>query len=218
MADRLGIWNQAVAELPASQIASLAENSLEARECRRFYPQIIAEMLEAPHDWSFQNKREILAETTNDRPNEWAYAYAVPSDMATPIRIIPDLEALGLGLPVALSGEPYAETWASFVTRYEAPYLIQNGKLYTNVETATLEYGINDITEAVIPALTVRAIAIDLASRLAMPVKKDKDLRQRLTQEAELWWQRAIADDENRQPSWYPDPGYIPEAIAARGC
>jgi hypothetical protein len=218
MPARIDICNQAVALLPAAQMADLDEVSLEARECRRFYPQVIAEMLEGPHDWSFQNRRVALATVTNDRTAEWAYAYALPADMAAPIRLVPNFDALGLDIPIPLPGEPYAEIWASFATLYEAPYRIENGILYTNIENASLEYGIKDITEAVLPSMVVKAIVADLASRLAMPVKKDKELRQSLSQEAELYWQRAMAEDQNRQPQYSVEPGYMPEALLARGC
>ena len=46
----------------------------------------------------------------------------------------------------------------------------------------------------------------------------EPELTVRLASEAELWWQRAMANDANRQPSYYPGPGYIPDAIAARDC
>jgi hypothetical protein len=214
MASRLEISNQAVALIRAKAIQSLQETSLEARECNRFFPQVVSEMLEGPHDWSFANRRVVLAQIANTRESEWLYAYAVPSDMGSPIRVIPDLESLGLGLPVPLPGNPYAETWAGMIAPYEAVYRIENGVIYTNVETATLEYGINSIDEVVLPALVVRALAHDLAARLAVPVKGDTKLETKRQQEADLFWDRAMADDQNRHPQRYGD--YISEAMAAR--
>jgi hypothetical protein len=214
-ASRIDICNQAIAELPAKAIQSVDENSLEARECRRFYPQVIREMLEGPHDWSFQNRRVILAQlATNGRDREWAYAYALPADMGTPIRVLPDFDSLGLGIPVPLPGDPYMETWATQLGTIEVPYIVENGVIYTNAATATLEYGVNDIEEVVIGPLVERAIVAELASRLAVPVKKDRKLKGELIQEAEVAWARAMADDLNRQPQSYPD--YVSEVMAAR--
>jgi hypothetical protein len=214
-ASRIDICNQAIAELPAKAIQSVDENSLEARECRRFYPQVIREMLEGPHDWSFQNRRVILAQlAANGRTHEWAYAYSVPSDMGTPIRVLPDFDSLGLGIPVPLPGDPYMETWATQLGTIEVPYIVENGAIYTNAATATLEYGVNDIEEVVIGPLVERAIVAELASRLAVPVKKDRKLKGELIQEAEVAWARAMADDLNRQPQSYPD--YVSEVMAAR--
>ena len=214
MAAKIDIFNQAVGMVKAKPISDPDENSLEARECRRFYPQVVAEMLEGPHDWSFANRRAVLAQlATNDRDNEWAYAYALPADMGTPIRIVPDLEALGLGLPTPLPGDPYAETWAA-ADRIELPYIIENGTLYTSVEDATLEYGINSIDEIVLPAKVVLAISTELASRIAVPVKGDRKMRRDLMEEADLHWQRAIADDKNRHP--VTTGNYVSEVQMAR--
>ena len=211
---RLDICNQAIALIKAKVIQSVEENSLEARECRRFYPQIVSEMLEGPHDWSFQNRRGTLALlATNDREHEWLYAYAVPADMGTAIRVIPDLEGAGLGIPVPIPGEPYAETWG-MASRFEMPYRIENGVLYTNAASAIIEYGANSLVEANLPAMVVNAMVTDLASRLSVPVKGDRKLRRELMEEADLLWQRAIADDKNRNPERTGD--YVSETMAAR--
>lgn len=215
MASRINISNRAIARLPATPIQTVDENSLEARECARYYPLVVSKMLEGPHDWSFANRRVTLSLTGgNDREDEWLYAYTVPSDMGTPIRVIPDLGALGYTLPIPLPGEPYAEMWASQIAGLEAAYIIENAVIYTNVENAILEYGINSIEEAVIGALCEDALAADLASYLAVPVKKDRKLRGELMEEAEVAWQRAISDDANRHPQ--RTGGYVSEATAAR--
>ena len=216
---RLDICNQAVALIKAKRIQSIDESSLEARECRRFYPKVLALALEGPagsgHTFSFANRRVALAQlATNDREHEWLYAYAVPADMKNAIRIIPDFEAAGIGIPVPVPGQPYAETWLA-TGAFDVPYLIENGTIYTNAEAATLEYGINDIAEANIPTMVEEAMVVDLASRLVIPVKGDRKLRRELLEEADLLWQRAIADDKNRHPERQGE--YISEAMAARG-
>lgn len=215
MAARIDICNRAIARLPASPIQSFDENSLEARECRRYYPLVVSKMLEGDHDWSFANRRvELSLAGSNEREDEWLFAYTVPTDMGSPIRVIPDLGGLGYTLPIPLPGEPYAETWASTLLGLESAYIIENGVIYTNTASATLEYGIDAIEEVVIGALAEDALAADLASYLAVPVKKDRKLRGELMQEAEALWQRAIADDANRYPRQHG--GYVSEGMAAR--
>jgi hypothetical protein len=212
---QLGIFNQAVAMLPATPIASPDENSLEARECRRLYPEVVADMLEGPHDWSFANQRVLLAAlVTNDRSDSWLYAYALPSNLGNPVRVLPDLSSLGLLLPVPLPGQPYGEVWVSAIQRLEMPYEIEGQTLYTNTSAATLEYTINDVAGVPITQLAITALATDLAARVCVPVKKDSQRESVLLQKAELAWQRAIADDRNRQPESYAD--FLPETIAAR--
>lgn len=212
---QLDICNLALAHLPAAPITSMAEDSLEARECRRFYPHVISDMLEGPHDWSFANRRAALALlATNDRDKEWLYAYALPANLGSPIRVIPDLTAAGFAVPVPYPGEPYAETWAVSGSYIETPYSIDGSTLYSNTQTATLEFTVNDVAGINISQLASRAISLDLASRLVVPIKKDSDREARLLQAAETAWQRAIADDRNRQPETQDQ--YISESMAAR--
>lgn len=211
---RITICNQALARLPAKPIQSLDENSLEARECNRFYPQVVADMLEGPNDWSFQTRRSPLVAVENDRGFEWVYAYGLPSDVAVPTRVIPDLSAAGLGFPLPLPGDPYTEVWALSGRFFETPYIIEDGTLYTNVTGAILEYRTNSVNEAVLSALVGKAIGLQLAAELALPVKKDAKLRQTILGEAEMAWDRARAEDQNRQPQVSGD--YVSETMLAR--
>ena len=55
------VCNLALGELRAAPIIDIAEDSLEARECARYYPQCLRIMLER-HDWAFANRRASLAE------------------------------------------------------------------------------------------------------------------------------------------------------------
>ena len=204
MATKLGIWNEALAELPSAPVTTEDEESLERRECERFYDGCIAELLEI-QDWGFNTGIEALAETTNTRGGIWLYAYALPADMATPRRILPgwlfeddataDIAGLYEHLPPSL-------------------YLIEDGILYTNEEDARLEYGRNAIAEVEMPALFRRALALELASRLAMPIKKDRELKADLIRQAEVAKDRAKADDENRHPRRFPT--FVSEVGLAR--
>lgn len=213
-ATQLEICNRALGRIRAHPIASINENSLEARECRTYYPQVVATMLEGPHDWSFATQRVTLAQLTNGRANEWTYAYGLPSNMAKAVRLLPDLAGLGLTVPVALQGDPYVESWAYFPPDFSVRYEIANGVLYSNEVNATLEYAINDIEGVALPQLAARALATELAAYLAKAVKNDDAREKDLFNQAEVEWSRAIAEDRNRQPTTYGD--YQSETILAR--
>lgn len=208
------ICNLALASIRASLISDINENSNEAQNCRIFYPEIVSTHLESDHNWSFANQRIQLAPAgTNDRPFEWLYAYLAPSNMAAPIRVLPDLASAGIAIPQPLPGEPYSETWAT-LNGYEVPYEILSGVLYTNAENAWLDFTINDITGIAGTALFAKAVEIELASRLAVPIKGDSAREKELTTAAELAWQRAIAADRNRQPQDWGN--YQSESMVAR--
>jgi hypothetical protein len=208
---RIDLENRSLARIRAKQIVTVEENSLEARECRRFYPQIMAEMLEGPNAFSFAVQRASLAlMATNDRDQEWLYAYALPANIASPIRVLPNLSAMGLALPVPVIGDPYFETWAASGAYLETPYIIDGSTLYSNETDATLEYVLNDISGRV--ALYVE---LELAARLAVPVKGDSAREKELLGMSEVALQRAIADDRNRQPE--NSDNFVSEAMLVRG-
>jgi hypothetical protein len=212
---QIDICNRALAHLPASPIVSIGEDSLEARECRRFYQTVIDEMLDAQHDWSFANTRVTLAQlATNDRENEWLYAYQLPGNMGSPLRVLPDLTSAGIGLPVPLAGDPYMEAWAVTGSYIETSYIIEGSTLYSNNENAVLEYTINDIAGLSVSPLVIAAVALSLGAKLAVPVKKDSRREAELMKLADSAWQYAIADDRNRHPTISGQ--YVSEAMMAR--
>lgn len=211
------ICNRALTRIKAGRIVSIDEQSLSAEMCRQFYPECLGSMLEGDHDWSFANQRATLAlKVTNDRPLEWVYAYALPATMASggAIRVIPDLSSAGVGMPQPLPGEPYAETWITNGVEFATPYIIEGSTLYSNVQNATLEYVIKDIAGLNIPYKVIEAFTIDLASRLAVPIKGDKEREKTLAMAAALAWERAVADDRNRQPQQTGE--YVSEMMLAR--
>lgn len=211
---QLELCNRALGRIRAHPIVSINETSLEARECRTYYPQVVATMLEGPHEWSFSTQRVTLASVTNTRPNEWQYAFAAPSNMAKPVRLLPDLTGLGLAVPVSLTGPPYVETWSYFPPDFGVRYELVGGVIYTEELAPTLEYVINDIDGIVVSNLVAKALVNELAAYLAKPVKNDEGREKDLFNQAELAWSRAVAEDRNRQPTTYGD--FQSETITAR--
>jgi hypothetical protein len=168
--------NLALGELRAPPIIDIAEDSLEARECARFYPHCLRLLLER-HDWSFTNRRATLAElAVNDRVSEWPHAFALPADCATPLRLV----------------APCAAGTVDFV--------VENRTLYTRLPDAVLEYAAGDVAESEMSALFVDALAYALAARLAVPIRDSREIKGQLLQQAEIALQRAVAEDRNRQP------------------
>ena len=167
--------NLALGELRAPSIIDIAEDTLEARECARYYPICLRILLER-HDWAFANRRAALAElATNDRAAEWAHAYILPAGCATPLRL------------VAADG-------------YAPDFIVENRILYTQLGNAVLEYAANDVTDSEMPGLFADALAYALAARLAVPIRDSREMKGQLLQQAEIAFQRAVAEDRNRQP------------------
>ena len=215
MASRIQIKNMALAELPDAPIASENEASLQARETNRFYEPCLKELLEA-HEWGFATKRVALASVTNTREGEWLYAYQLPADLGTPIGIVDEWSGAVDPL-LSPSGNLLAPIYGLYPLSYlaDADYLISGDLLYTHKVGAVLEYGSSEVGEAEMPALFQRALVLELASRIAMPLGKSRELKGDLIQAAEVAKARAMADDDNRNPRRHSE-GYVSEVERAR--
>ncbi|MGL5735548.1 MAG: hypothetical protein ACRCYS_11840 [Beijerinckiaceae bacterium] len=202
---QIDISNLALVELPASTIASINENSLSAIEARRCFGPVLMEFLEE-FGYDMAITRAVLAQTSNARPAEWSFAYAVPDNMVFPLRLIPDFDATN-GALVLLAGQSIAPVGGSLgPDPYRAPYVIAENILYCNEEAVTLEYVRDDPSITLFPPLMIRAMALEMAARMVMPILKSAKREEILMGKAELAKQRAIAANLNRKPTTH----YLP--------
>jgi len=208
MASPLGICNEALSEIAADPINSVEEASSSAYYCRMHYGTVLEEAL-AWTDWDWAIRRATLAVRPNDRPGEWLYRYGKPADMAEAMRVLPTVTSQVTSMPVV---GPYP--FPAWDALGRLPFAIADGSIYTNVVDAMLEYQVNAVDPAVIDRHTARAISLELAARLAMPLKKSRDLKGDLIKQAEVARQRASAESENRSPRTQTD--YISTVEYAR--
>jgi hypothetical protein len=180
MASDVDICNTGLSHLGArAQIAAISppDGSVEAGYCARFYPIARQELIEA-HNWSFVKTRVALAELTNDS-TIWAYAYALPADCITPLRVL-QLRYLtwsALPLPISLYVSDYdlIRYDQLFSERGSSDFEIEDGVLRTNEPDAVLLYK-RDVTDTSKYSPTfVSAFGMLLASYLAGPIIKGLD-------------------------------------------
>lgn len=209
MAVSINVCNLAIDELRAKPIADIDEQTLEASTCKRLYPQCLALLLER-FDWSFATKIATLAVLAdNGRSSEWSYAYGLPSDMASPKRLVP---SMGVVTPGYFYPWPYS--WPR-PSNWWSSYIVEAGILYTQLPDAILEYSANTLDEANMSAAFKDALVYSLASRMAVPIRDSRELKGELLKQAELATQRAMADDANREPQ--RDAVFGDEVAFARG-
>lgn len=209
----LDIYNMALGECPAGSIASVSEKSQSAYEVNRVGPQVIGEMVEE-FGYDFAITRTALAQVGNDRSSEWAYAYAAPSNMASPLRMLPNL-AGSMGNVPLLAGQTLAPViGGSFGDPFRITFDIADEVIYCGVAGAMLEYIRTDVDVAKFPRLFVRAAGLEIAARIVMPLLKSRERQRELAQAAEVMKQRAIADNLNRKPT--TTYGYISDMELAR--
>lgn len=190
----IAVCNIALAEIRAPAITSLDDDSPEANACGIHYDDCLQILLEA-HDWGFAKRRVGLAAlATNERAGEWGYAYAVPQDMAVAGTLVHSV-------PTPISGVFYP--WPYDFPRppfYLHHFVLDSGVIYSNLENATFEYISRDVAEASMTATFKRALALELASRLAITLRDDRTMKGDLLQQAEAEKRRAMAEDLNRYP------------------
>lgn len=205
---KLQIWNMALAELPEQRIDSLDDVNLASDFLNDQYQPAIDLLLEG-HPYDFANRREALAQVANDRPSEWSYSYRLPRDMARPLHLLPYSGA-------EVAGTVPVYSWVGRNRGLEArtPFRMGGGNLYCNIEGAVLEYTSNEVTESEFTAKFARALALELAARVVMPIKKDAKRQGELIRMAEVARERAKADDMNRDREGPRD--FIPEFMLAR--
>ena len=188
------IFNLALAEVPAEAVVSDTENSAQAKACRRFYDACLSETVDR-FAWRFATKQAILEEITNDREDEWAYAYTVPSDCAKPLGIV--VPKVQLEYPADL-GDVYP---TDLLNGRPIPYDLQGATLYTNEYQATLRYIRNDVVCAELPPLAAKALYLELAGRVAGYLTQRDDRKASLLGLAREAREEAQVADRQKQPT-----------------
>lgn len=202
--DKVSICNAALDELPAETIQSIDDvDSVGARACKRHYQNVLSDLLA---EWDFEPaiRRVAMAETANDRDYEWGHAYVKPPSFASLIRVLPYRAALDPTSVVVLPGQRLAQpAWGYFPENVGVRFAIAGNKVYTHEPSAVLEFVTAEPDLGQMSQLFLRAVELELAARICMPVIKSGSRQKELIAAAEVARQRAIADDRNNSPERY---------------
>lgn len=209
------ICNEAIADLPAHPITGLEDQRKEARECARHLNGVVSDLLD-DHDYDFVRRRVVLASVANEREGEWGYAYRLPDEIISPIKLVRSYEANSVGLVVT---PIYYWPGVDLGLLGYAPidYEIANNTLFTNLETPILEYSIDAVEPNKWPPLFAQAVIRLLAARIYRPILGEKADTREWTikqQAADIAESKARASDLNRRPRDRKE--YISEAERAR--
>lgn len=172
-------------------------NKSAGRECKLWYNSVVRNVLQV-HHWGLATKTIGMVTTTNDRGNEWAYAYAPPTDMAFPVTITPYDGVSGLSY--------YRGVGYLLASLYGRPlFRFSGGKLYSLVGSGVVEYVSFNITEQDFNDDVESVITLTLASILARSVAKDDKLADSLADQATQRTNTAIAHNLNMNQQRYGD-------------
>ena len=176
MASDVDVCNMALSHLGSeSAVVSLSppDGSAEAGHCKRFYALARREALEmAAFTWA--KKRATLATVAN--PSDvWGYAYQLPGDCITPLRVL-QAGFFSSALLDSFTGRVVtADELATLTEAGGADFQIEGRVLLTHEPDAVLIYtrDVSDLTSC--SAAFVSGFSYLLASYLAGPIIKGKE-------------------------------------------
>lgn len=212
MASEIDICNLALGHLgDTATVSSIKppEGSAQSQHCARFYP-IARDTLFEMHAWGFATKRVSLAALTSAWP-EWDYCYALPSDVANLLAIIPpdandDYSSHFVPTDTPFTSANFAPVVAAgrYVPQDFSSEILEDGTevIYTDQQDAVLRYTaiITDPTK--FSPLFTMTLSWHLASMLAGPIiKGDAGAAEakRCTQMAMGYLSQAEVSDSNQR-------------------
>ena len=188
MSSEVDICNIALSNLgSAVQITSITppDGSREADLCARFYPVARRAMYTADYNWSWTIQRAALVELAGEEVSNWAYAYAVPSNMVRVSAVLPE------GYTRTTRSVPYAVEASSTGSRI----------IRTNIADAQIKYTVDVTNAGRFPGSFAIAIARRLTALLAGPLIKGLPGVKVSIEHMKLFqveWATAVGDDANQ--------------------
>lgn len=220
------ICNLALSHIGAdAMLASInpPDGSVEAGYCQRYYPVARQELIETGV-WAFTKTRVALSALSTNPSTVWQYAYAEPSDMVKPLRVLSLaawqswlVETYGAYPSTPFVGWPSTSEVAMFTERGTALYDRENGALLTNEQNAVLLYVRDVVDTSKFTAGFTVALSYLLASYLVGPILKGREGAVSSRSLREIAGQRAReaeATDANASPD---SAEFLPSNVRARG-
>ena len=188
MTSEVDICNLALTESFCSEIQSLTAQSREAEVCNRFYAQC-RDLLLSGYNWKFNQVRRSLSVSSETPPDDWAYAYEVPTNCLYAVKIFQSNRNPAKEIPFTI----------------ESKLNVDEKILYTDEPEAILIYRKKITVTNMFSPMFIEALANLLGAKVAMGLKQDINLANiRMTN----FWQAvsrgtildSAARDEDAQP------------------
>lgn len=200
MATDVDICNRALSRIGHTQILqSLADGGPEGEQCDLHFEDCRDEALQF-HAWNFATKRVVLAELALVERSDWEHVYTYPTDCLFARFVVPP----GIRNPMSIERIEF---------RIEANDAGTGRVILTDQPDAELVYTMRHTATQVWPATFSSALGWRLAVELALGVKKDPAMAERILKGYEQTIMRAAGTDANEGQG--PLPATTP-SIAAR--
>jgi len=204
MASEVEICNMALSHIRAGSINSLTEASLQAQQCKLWYP-FARDRLLTDEAWNFNRSIKALAALTVDIFN-WAYSYQYPSDCLKIHRLIGEFEEIAAGSADVISRAIDSQILPISNLRGQIPYEIFNDAdnkiLGANSANLRIDYAKKITDPNLFTNDFIIALSYLLASYVAVPIvgaEQGRELRSDSLQLYKVYLDAAIASDMNEQ-------------------
>lgn len=152
MSSVVDICNQAISEVGGTRIISLSDNTAEAKQCSIHYEPCLRKIL-TERFWSFAKKRAELAPSSTEPLSQYSKKYKLPSDCLV-VRVVSDK-----------NGREYRD-WQT-----------EEGYIYCNENSVFIEYTTKSVDTTQFSPSFEAALVYLLASRLAIPIAANRNLK-----------------------------------------
>lgn len=172
-ANAVTICSNALLKLGSRTIASLTENTDEARLCANLYAPTRDRLLRS-HPWNFAIKRDILAPDVETPVFDYSAQFTIPPDW---------LKTLQVG------------------TNYEnIDWRPEGRKILANASALSIRYIYRNEDEETWEPLAIHGLTLMMAAELAYPITESTGLRESLLQEMQMVLREARAVDGQDAP------------------
>lgn len=214
MASEVEICKMALSHIRAGSINSLTESSVQAQQCKLFYPLVRDQMLRdlAPH---FAKRVRALAERSGDDIFNWAYSYQYPSDCLKVLKLRPNYEEVQQGEPTIYSRYRdlnYPIPDLDSAVNYEIQNIDDNRVIVTNEQQVRADIIIRVEDPNLFDIQHIFALSYLLASELSIPlvgVEKGRALRGDNLQIYNQYVDTASVEQLNESHADVPDSEFI---------
>lgn len=177
MASAVEICNMALAIVRGGSINNLDQTSVQAQNCKLFYP-ICRDMILEEVPWGFGRKISPLALLTDEVFN-WAFVYQYPTDCHTINKIVADLELVASDASSAVAVRAYDAMYARLAALPPAEYMVMNVDgnkvIVCNEANARIDYRSKVTDPNLFPPTFQLALANLIATFIAIPIAGEKE-------------------------------------------
>jgi len=207
MSSEVEICNMALSKIRAGSINSLTENSIQAQQCKLWYPYCRKFLLE-DSPWGFATKIAALAVLSGEDLFNWSYVYQYPSDCLYLNRLILNYEQHGDPADGIAVRSRHLEEIYSPDLEQQIEYRVynvegDNGKVIAaNDADLRAEYRFNVTDPNKFSNSFVETLAAYLASKIAIPIvgaEMGRQFKKDALDEYMMLVSAATANDRNQE-------------------